>query len=203
MTNGDKNFSYSIARSQQGFTLIELMVVVAIIGILTAIALPQYSKFTAKAKQSEAKIGLAGIYTAEEAFAAEQSSFSGCLKGLGYNVVGAKQIYTIGIEGNSIATADGANECGPDGGRQCNAFGWPVVAGTNDCTVGDNATALPNNLFGPGTDDTDATKFPAGTTVSQTAFIAGAGGYIGGPINLYDLWTIDNNKNLINTVPGF
>lgn len=58
-----------------GFTLIELMIVVAIIGILAAIAIPNFLRFQLKAKSSEGKVNLAAIRTAEESFFAEYGSY--------------------------------------------------------------------------------------------------------------------------------
>ena len=51
--------------NQSGFTLVELMIVVAIIGVLSAVAVPNFKKYQAKAKSSEAKVQLAAAYTAE------------------------------------------------------------------------------------------------------------------------------------------
>ncbi len=56
----------NIQKSQQGFTLIELMIVVAIIGILASIALPAYQTYTNKAKFSEVVLATAGVKQAVE-----------------------------------------------------------------------------------------------------------------------------------------
>lgn len=61
---------------QRGFTLIELMIVVAIIGILAAIAIPNFNRFQAKSKQSEAKVNLKAIFTAAKARLAEKDAYA-------------------------------------------------------------------------------------------------------------------------------
>jgi len=62
-------------RVQKGFTLIELMIVVAIIGILAAIALPAYQDYTARAQASEALTATGGLRADLAVFRAENNAF--------------------------------------------------------------------------------------------------------------------------------
>ena len=64
-----------IRKSKKGFTLIELMIVVAIIGILAAIAIPNFLRFQLKSKSSEGKVNIAAIRTAEESYLAEFGNY--------------------------------------------------------------------------------------------------------------------------------
>ena len=64
-------------RNRKGFTLVELMIVVAIIGILAAIAIPNFLQFRLKAKTSEAKSNLGAIRSTEVAYFAEWNTWVG------------------------------------------------------------------------------------------------------------------------------
>ena len=62
---------------QKGFSLVELMIVVGIIGILATLALPRFQQFQAKAKMGEAKNLLTHIYTLEQSFHLDNNNYVG------------------------------------------------------------------------------------------------------------------------------
>ncbi len=75
---------------QKGFTLIELMIVVAIIGILAAVALPAYQDYTTRAKVSEGLVLSGGLKTAiAETYAAKGAGDMSCPVGGPCNNIGA------------------------------------------------------------------------------------------------------------------
>ena len=90
-------------KNKKGFTLIELMIVVAIIGILAAIAIPDFLKFQAKAKQSEAKTNLGAIFTTQVAYFGEHNTFAGganCFYDMAWSPEGRTQYsYFCGASG--------------------------------------------------------------------------------------------------------
>ena len=96
-------------KGQKGFTLIELMIVVAIIGILAAIAIPNFLQYQMKSRQSEAKTNLQAIKTSEVAFQAER----GCYVGIAVEGVG---LYLRRYQNSSM-----------DLGSRCCAAPPPVV----------------------------------------------------------------------------
>jgi len=81
-------------KERKGFTLIELMIVVAIIGILAAIAIPNFLRYQAKSKQSEAKVLLDGLFTSETSYFAEQNVYGINTNSIGWTPAGKVKYYS-------------------------------------------------------------------------------------------------------------
>jgi type IV pilus assembly protein PilA len=91
-------------RKKLGFTLIELMIVVAIIGILAALAIPNFMKFQAKSKQSEAKSNLKAVFTAQKAYFAEHDGFSSFFEPTGFAPEAGNRYGYFLVAGSAPAT---------------------------------------------------------------------------------------------------
>jgi type IV pilus assembly protein PilA len=99
---------------QKGFTLIELMIVVAIIGILAAVALPAYQDYTVRAKASELILAASGARTAiSEKFQTNPADTANAGTGITIPVVGkvsaasVNNAGTISVSGSTAATSTG------------------------------------------------------------------------------------------------
>jgi len=128
-------------KGQQGFTLIELMIVVAIIGILAAIAIPNFLTYQAKARQSEAKVGLGGIFTTATSYFAENNTFSATSAQLGYVPAGTTR-YDFYYAGTAAANKIQAPAGGA--GVPCSVAPTAVPVPSSATTGGFTAGAIGN-----------------------------------------------------------
>lgn len=169
--------------------MIELMVVVAIIGVLAAIGIPQYSKFQSKARQSEAKLALAALFTAEESFRQEWNQFSVDLHNIGFSVQGSRLRYKTGFAA--------AAACAP----YSTTNGAPAETTTVSNTWSDGTAVNTNGAVWPAAISAPTT---ASTACSSTAFSAVAYGNPGQTaadpgLVAGDTWRVNQLKLIQNT----
>lgn len=182
-----------------GFTLVELMVVVAIIGVLASVAINSYTSMTARARQTEAKIALSAVYTSQKSYATESTSYSACLSQIGYAPDGNRRYYAVGFRDS----ASGNSFCGPDGNAPCNCISWNGAAcDIPACVIGEGMT-----MFSATVKANEAAGLPTegvlGSVLAGNVFSAGAVGSISSAMPaVYDYWTINQDKNLRNPIPG-
>lgn len=87
----------SILLKSQGFTLVELLIVVAIIGVLASQGVPAYRRMIMKSRKGEAQVMLGNIATAESAFFSEYGSYGDHLARMGATMEGLQFIYAGGV----------------------------------------------------------------------------------------------------------
>jgi len=160
-------------QNHQGFTLIELMIVVAIIGILATLVIPNYLAYQAKSRQSEAKVSLGAIATSAISYNAETSGaptfVAANVSQIGYAITGTPR-YTYWY---------GTGAASPASTPMQFPGGVPVVA-SNGC------------------DPTQAPTAP-GPVSSSSGFTAVANGQIDSDATC-DIWSINDIKTLTNNV---
>lgn len=222
-----KSNSKVVRMTEAGFTLVELMIVVAIIGILAAIAIPNFQKYQAKARQKESQILLSNLYTAEISNRGEHGTFTGCLTNAGFIPEGNKRYYTIGYTA-AIASGAACSLSGVTGAIACDDIrtaGVGVITTAAKCTVnvaGVATTRAATDVAFNATLDASPSAFPAsvragpvghealvnssqlaGGALTSTTFIAGARGSVSNSgANIVDAWTINEQKAMTNTASG-
>jgi len=155
-----------LMRSNQGFTLIELMIVVAILGILAAVAIPNYLAYQAKARRSEVKANLGAVLKSQTAFQGEKNRYSGFSE-IGWNIMGTSQRFTYRtMATDAVGNPGGVEVKGPISGNSPEHSLYPAASSMASFTASatgniDNDPALDEwhvnetyaGFFAPDVDD--------------------------------------------------
>jgi len=200
-----------MTKKDDGFTLVELMIVVGIIGVLSSVAIPNFRKYQAKSKISEAKLQLAIAYTAEATFFGDFNIYATCLAYMGYDPstetsqryysIGFSTAQTIGQIAWNRAVSDGLQASATAAKDKCfNGLGgdgnsWYLAGKGTGSAIADSTNYLDQTLLG--TQELNDTN--VGNS-QGTNFRLAAGGVIDANFKGHDEashLTIDNTKKII------
>jgi len=118
-------------RDTKGFTLIELMIVVVIIGILAALAIPRFSKASDRAKEKEADGLIKQVYTLQQAYKAQNGAYATTeaqLNTVGFEVPGTLQNYTLNTSYGTTPYCLTQNPTTASWNKRCIDFSTGVIS---------------------------------------------------------------------------
>lgn len=183
-------------KSQAGFSLVELMIVVAIIGILATIAIPNFQRFQAKARQAEARNNLAAYYSANKATYSQWNMYIGNFVAIGFRPEGR---LGYRVESANIA----AMPSGYTGPNQATCITTDEATATDCDAVGTDGTAWNAAWVENTAGSVVATASAAicAEVTSNTAFVTCATGTHVGSAQA-DSWSINQVKDVLNVQNG-
>jgi len=176
---------------KSGFTLVELLIVIAIIGVLSTVGVPTFRRMIQKSKKTEAQVNLGGLYTAEQAFLSEYGAYGNNLARLGFQVDGnaANMTYVIGFFNTTcVPTVDNAtpNILPPVAGAIGAAINASYPAYYTTAPISAMSAVGPVN---------SATNAAVNKLTTQCYGAVGGAGFAGaGGAQVYNTGTGDSNK---------
>ena len=180
--------------TQAGFSLVELMVVVAIIGILATIAIPKVTKFIAKARQAEAQVNLSSLYTFDKNFNVEFTGYTNDFTAMGYAPEG-KLRYNVGFGGAPVGPTNYTTLKGTAySGKTDSLSVCPSNAGTGQGVACVTLKGSDNNDPPAIAGSSIASPFSTFIAIAIANLVQGGAGA--------DQWSIDDTKNLRNLNDG-
>jgi type IV pilus assembly protein PilA len=120
-------------KMQQGFTLIELMIVVAIIGILAAIAIPAYQDYMIRSKVTESMAAAAACKSSVTEYYQSQGSFPADISAAGCSSVATKYVASLVVT-NGVISVTTAADLGNSGANSKVLAMSPITDGTGNLT---------------------------------------------------------------------